>query len=473
MLDIELIREKPDWVRQQITHLNDQAALGRVDAVIQLDAQRRELVTKSQRYKEARNAFSKAAGKLRGDKSKSDTDKIAVAVAVTQALHAEDAELALAYIEGQTPAPSTSQSDSQAAFDQLFAALKTFGDQIGGLDDQLRGVEEQLTENLLWIPNMPHNSVPIAPSDEANIAYPPKGEIRKFDFTPKPHWELGPALDILDFDRGVKVSGTRFYFIKAQGARLYRALINWMLDQHASRGFTELYVPFMVKEAALYGSAQFPKFQDVVYQDADSELYMLPTSEVAMANMFGGEILEEADLPMSFVAHTPCFRREKMSAGRDVRGIKRVHQFEKVEMFKFTTPETGYEALEEMLIGAEALAEGLQIPCRRLEIVTGDLGFAAAKKYDLEMYAPGCDEWLEVSSVSNTEEFQARRANVRYRPAGGGKLRYPHMLNGSGLGMTRALIAVMENYQLADGAIRIPDVLQPYMGGLEIIEPTR
>jgi seryl-tRNA synthetase len=472
MLDIELLREKPDWVRQQLMNLNDDPAIQRLEAVLRLDTQRRELVTKAQAYKEARNAFSKASGRLRGDKSKSDADKIAVALAVTHALQAEDTERALAYLEGQQAAPNSSHSDLANAFDQLFAALKTFGDQITAMDDQLRGVEEQLTENLLWIPNMPHASVPVAKSDAENIAHPPKGDLRRFNFTPKPHWDLGPALDILDFDRGVKIAGTRFYLIKAQGARLYRALINWMLDQHTSRGFSELYVPFMVKEEALYGSAQFPKFRDVVYQDTESELYMLPTAEVAMANMFGGEILEEADLPLSFVAHTPCFRREKMSAGRDVRGIKRVHQFEKVEMFKFTTPETGYQALEEMLAAAEALAEGLQIPYRRLEIVTGDLGFAAAKKYDLEMYAPGCEEWLEVSSVSNTEEFQARRANVRYRPSGGGKPRYPHMLNGSGLGMTRALIAVMENYQQADGAIRIPEVLQPYMGGLEIIEPT-
>jgi seryl-tRNA synthetase len=240
------------------------------------------------------------------------------------------------------------------------------------------------------------------------------------------------------------------------------------VEQH---GFTEIYPPFMVHVDAMFGSAQFPKFRENVYFDTEADLYMLPTAEVALTNMHADEILEEEQLPLYYVSHTPCFRREKMSAGRDVRGIKRVHQFEKVEMYKFTTPERSYDELESMVQAAENVCRMLGIPFRRNEMCTGDLGFSASKKFDLEMWAPGCQEWLEVSSVSNTEAFQARRANIRYRPADGGRPRHVHTLNGSGLGMVRTLIAVMENYQQADGSIVIPDVLRPYVGGLDIIEP--
>ncbi|MBN2305925.1 MAG: serine--tRNA ligase, partial [Anaerolineae bacterium] len=329
-----------------------------------------------------------------------------------------------------------------------------------------------LDEHMLWIPNMPHASTPVGRSEEENIIHPPQGEQRTFDFEPLPHWELGPALDMIDFERGVKISGTRFYLLKGMGARLYRAMIAWLLDVHTEQhGYTEIYPPFMVRAEAMYGSAQFPKFAENVYADLDAELYMLPTAEVALTNMHADEIMEEADLPLHYVSHTPCFRREKMGAGRDVRGIKRVHQFEKVELYKFTTPETSYDELETLTQAAENVCRMLGIPFRRIEMVTGDLGFAAAKKFDLEMWAPGCQEWLEVSSCSNTEDFQARRANIRYRPADGGRPRFVHTLNGSGLGMTRALIAVMENYQQQDGSIIVPDVLRPYMGGLEVIEP--
>jgi seryl-tRNA synthetase len=471
MLDIELIRNKTNWVRQQIHRLNDEAALVHVDAVVELDKTRRELIAEAQKLKEARNIFSKGAGRLRGDKKLEASRRIAVAVAVTQAVESGHIEQGIAYMNDPASAPATSETNTDAAFEKLFAVLKDLGDRINQLDERLRQVEADLDEHLSWIPNMPHSSVPIGATDAENIAHPAQGNMRQFNFTPKPHWDLGPELDLIDFERGVKLSGSRFYIIKNQGARLYRALINWMIDEHVARGFQELYVPFMVREEALFGSAQFPKFRENVYYDPEAELYMLPTAEVAMANMFAGEILEEADLPLHFVAHTPCFRREKVSAGRDVRGIKRVHQFEKVELFKFTTPETSYDEMETLMQAAEHLAQSLDIPYRRLEIVTGDLGFAASKKYDLEMYAPGCGEWLEVSSVSNTEDFQARRANVRYRPGDGGKPRFVHTLNGSGLGMTRALIAVMENYQLADGSIRIPEVLIPYMGGIQVIEP--
>ncbi|MBN1963396.1 MAG: serine--tRNA ligase, partial [Anaerolineae bacterium] len=323
-----------------------------------------------------------------------------------------------------------------------------------------------------WIPNIPHDSTPVGMSEAENITWEPQGTPRTFDFTPLPHWELGPALDILDFERGVKLSGTRFYLLKGMGARLYRAMIAWLLDVHTTQhGYTEIYPPFMVREDAMFGSAQFPKFQDVVYFDEESGLYMLPTAEVALTNMHRDEIFEADQLPLYYVAHTPCFRREKMSAGRDVRGIKRVHQFEKVELYKFTTPETSYDELETLTQAAENVCRMLHIPFRRVEMVTGDLGFAAAKKFDIEMWAPGCQEWLEVSSCSNTADFQARRANVRYRPEPGAKPRFVHTLNGSGLGMARALIAVLENYQQKDGSVIVPDVLRPYMGGLEVIEP--
>jgi seryl-tRNA synthetase len=235
------------------------------------------------------------------------------------------------------------------------------------------------------------------------------------------------------------------------------------------KGFMELYVPYIVKEDMMYGAGQFPKFRDVVYFDPDADVFMLPTAEVAITNLHRDEILDEAQLPLYYVAHTPCFRREKMSAGRDVRGIKRVHQFEKVEMYKFTTPETSYAELEVLAEAASDICRALKIPFRRLEIVTGDLGFSATKKYDIEMWSPGCQEWLEVSSCSNTEDFQARRANVKYRAEGQKKLQFVHTLNGSGLATPRVLIAIMENYQQADGSITIPDVLRPYMGGAEMI----
>ena len=254
------------------------------------------------------------------------------------------------------------------------------------------------------------------------------------------------------------------------GARLQRALISFFLDMARSKGFKELYVPYMVKQEMLYGAGQFPKFKDVVYFDADAELYMLPTAEVAITNLHRDEILEEAQLPLYYAAHTPCFRREKTSAGRDVRGIKRVHQFEKVEMYKFTTPETSYAELESITEAAGDICRALKLPFRRLEIVTGDLGFAAAKKYDVEIYSPGCDEWLEVSSCSNDEDFQARRANIKYRPEGQKKTQYVHTLNGSGLATPRVLIAILENYQQADGSVVIPEALRPYMGGAEIIQ---
>jgi seryl-tRNA synthetase len=262
----------------------------------------------------------------------------------------------------------------------------------------------------------------------------------------------------------VKLHGTRGYILTGWGARLQRALITFFLDAAREQGFEEYYVPFMVLPEMLEGSAQFPKFRDTVYEDRDAGFVMIPTSEVALTNIHRDEILDEADLPLYYTSHTPCFRREQMSAGSAVRGIKRVHQFEKVEMYKFTTPETSYDELESLTEAAADIARALEIPFRRLAICSGDLGFSASKKYDLEMWAPGSEEWLEVSSCSNTEAFQARRANIRYKPANGGKNEYVHTLNGSGLATPRVMIAIMENYQRADGSIEIPGVLRPYLG---------
>lgn len=477
MLDINLIRTKPDWVKQQLRNLNDEAAIARIDAILQLDAQRRALLTQVEAIKANRNKLNKQMGRFRGNKQLTPAQMVGSARRAVQALANADVDGFMAALDNPAPldgAEDVSPEAVQQAFDDLAQALGALGERVAALDDEIRRVEEALNEHMLWIPNMPHASVPVGRSEAENRVGEVHGELRTFDFTPLPHWELGLALDILDFERGVKLAGTRFYLIKGVGARLYRALISWLLDVHTTQhGYTEIYPPFMVREEAMFGSAQFPKFRDVVYFDAESQLYMLPTAEVALTNMFRDEILEEAQLPLYFVSHTPCFRREKMSAGRDVRGIKRVHQFEKVELYKFTTPETSYDELETLTQAAERVCGMLGIPYRRVEMVTGDLGFAAAKKYDVEMWAPGCGEWLEVSSCSNTEDFQARRANIRYRPADGGRPRFVHTLNGSGLGMTRTLIAVLENYQQKDGSVVVPEVLRPYMGGLEVIEPVR
>ena len=295
------------------------------------------------------------------------------------------------------------------------------------------------------------------------------GEPKTFDFTPLPHWDLGPKLGIIDFDAGVKITGSRFYVLSGAGARLQRALIAWMLDLHIRQGYLEKYTPFMVKADTLYASGQLPKFIDNLYHDIEEDYWMVPTAEVPLTGLHMGDIIENASLPIRYTAYTPCFRREKMSAGRDVRGIKRGHQFDKVEMYIFCKPEESDAELDKMLADAQQTCELLGLTYRILKLCTGDLGFNARVTYDLEVWAPGCGEWLEVSSVSNVGDFQARRANIKYRPEDGGKARLVHTLNGSGLGMPRTLIAVLENYQQADGSIVVPEVLRPWMGGVEVI----
>lgn len=469
MLDIALIREKPDWVKAQITKLNDEKALPRIDKIVELDEKRREIRTRTEIAQASRNKLNKAMGKLRGNKQMGEAEKATRAIQATAAIEADHYDQASGIMDGTEKVDPYNEYDFKAAFDNLIVELKGIGTKVDVAFEEIKGIEAELEENMLWIPNLPHESVPVFDSEEHNVAHEPQGTFREFDFEPKPHWDIGPDLDIIDFERGVKLAGTRHYILKGWGARLQRALIAFFLDTARENGFTEVYVPYMIYGDMLYGSAQFPKFVDTVYSIDGDDKYMIPTAEVAITNMHRDEILEEADLPLHYVGHTPCFRSEKASAGRDVRGIKRVHQFEKVEMYKFTTPETSYDELEKMTKHAEDICAKLEIPYRRLEIVTGDLGFSATKKYDVEMWSPGTDEWLEVSSCSNTEDFQARRAMVRYYPQGTKKTQYVHTLNGSGLATPRVMIAIMENYQQADGSVIIPEVLRPYLGGIEAI----
>jgi seryl-tRNA synthetase len=297
------------------------------------------------------------------------------------------------------------------------------------------------------------------------------GEPKAFDFQPRPHWDLGPGLGILDFERGVRLTGSRFYVLSGAGARLQRALIAWMLDLHIRQGYLEQYTPFLVRQETLFAAGQLPKFRDNLYHDAEEDLWLVPTAEVPLTGLHMEEILDGGTLPRRYTAYTPCFRREKMSAGRDVRGIKRGHQFDKVEMYVFCAPQDSPAELERMRAHAEQTCAELGFTYRVKRLCAGDLGFSARKTYDVEVWAPGCNEWLEVSSVSNCGAFQARRANARYRPELGAKPQYLHTLNGSGLGLPRTLIAVLENYQQADGSVVVPPVLRPWMGGIDRIAP--
>ncbi|MBK9748567.1 MAG: serine--tRNA ligase [Chloroflexi bacterium] len=469
MIDINLIREKPEWVKEQIAKLNDPAASDRIDNIIDLDKRRRQMLAESEAIQAARNKLNKSIGRLRGDKKMDDVTRTAYAVQGAALIADRKYEEAAALLAGETPLTPGEDADAENAMLKLQRRVGEMGARVESIDDYLKGVEADLEQHMLWLPNLPHESTIVAMSEDDNKAWPPEGEMREYDFEPKPHWELGPELDIIDFERGVKISGSRAYILKGMGARLQRALISFFLDMARKNGFTELYVPYMVREDMMVGAGQFPKFREQVYHDPEADIYMLPTAEVAITNLHRDEILDEAQLPLNYVAHTPCFRRERTSAGRDVRGIKRVHQFEKVEMYKFTTPETSYAELESLTEAASDILRALQLPFRRLEIVTGDLGFSATKKYDLEVWSPGCKEWLEVSSCSNTEAFQARRANVKFRAEGQKRPQYVHTLNGSGLATPRVIIAIMETYQQADGSIVIPEVLRPYMGGDDVI----
>ncbi len=352
---------------------------------------------------------------------------------------------------------------------EVIQQIKEMSKKIKEIEEEEKKVSEEFKAKWALIPNIPHESVPVGKDENDNVVVRTWGEVREFPFEPKPHWELCEKLGILDLKAASEMSGSRFALYKGAGALLERALINFFLDLHTQKhGYTEIFPPVLVREETIFSSGQLPKFKDEVYYIEKDELYLIPTAEVSLANLFRNTILDEDMLPMYFAAYTPCFRREAGSYGKDVRGIIRMHQFNKVELFKFTRPEESYDELAKMLKDAEEVLQLLKIPYRVVELCTGDLGFAAAKTYDIEAWAPGVKRWLEVSSVSNTESFQARRAGTRFRRKGG-KVEYVHTLNGSGLATPRTFIAIIENYQREDGSIEIPEVLRPYMGGVEEI----
>jgi len=423
MLDINLIREKPELVREALHKRQMDDAP--VDRVLDLDAGRRDLIQQVERLKAERNAVSKEIGKLK------DPD------------------------------------ERQAKIE----AMRQVGERIAALDGQLHEVEAQLEALMAEIPNLPEARVPVGADESHNVVIKTVGALPEFDFQPKAHWDLGPALGIINFEQGVKITGSRFYVLSGAGARLQRALIAWMLDLHIRQGYTEKYTPFMVREATLFGAAQLPRFRENLYKDYEEDLYMIPTAEVPLTGLHMGQILDEAELPKRYTAYSPCFRREKMSAGRDVRGIKRGHQFDKVEMYKFCKPEDSVEEFERMVADAEATCQALGLPYRLLLKAAGDTSEAAHISYDIEVWAAGCGEWLEVSSISRVGDYQARRAAIKYRPKGEKGTRFVHTINGSGLGLPRTLIAVLENNQQADGSVRIPAVLLPWMGGVDTIRP--
>jgi seryl-tRNA synthetase len=355
----------------------------------------------------------------------------------------------------------------------VFDANRQRGGRIKELDVQLQTLEEQRQAVLLTLPNLPHESVPVGRDASGNVEVRRVGDPPAFDFTPKPHWDLGTALGILDFERAAKIARARFAFLLGAGARLSRALIDFMLDVHTrEHGYREVEPPFMVNAAALVGTGNLPKFEADLFKIAgDWDLFLVPTAEVPLTNLFRGEILDGRTLPLKFTAYTPCFRSEAGSYGADVRGLIRQHQFDKVELVKFTTPDQSYEELEALTADAERILQRLGLPYRTVLLCTGDMGFASAKTYDIEVWLPSQETYREISSCSNTEAFQARRANIRFRPGGTGKAELAHTLNGSGLAVGRTLIAILENYQQKDGSIVIPEALRPYMRGMQVIEP--
>jgi seryl-tRNA synthetase len=343
--------------------------------------------------------------------------------------------------------------------------------QIKQLGFQLDSIEYQRTSATMVLPNLPHTSVPVGKSANENVEVRRHGEPRTFDFQPQPHWDLGPALGIIDFERGAKLAGARFTVLSGAGARLSRALINFMLDLHTrEHGYREVEPPFLVNSAALTGTGQLPKFEQDLFKIAgDWDLYLVPTAEVPLTNLHRGEILDGRELPIRYTAYTPCFRSEAGSYGQDVRGLIRQHQFDKVELVKLTTPEQSYDELESLTANAEEVLKRLELPYRTMLLATGDMGFSAAKTYDIEVWLPSQKTYREISSCSNTEAFQARRANIKFRAAGTGKAEFVHALNGSGLAVGRTLIAILENYQEKDGSVTIPTALRPYMDGKERI----
>ena len=417
------MREDPERVRQALANRNADPSL--LETWQRLDSERRTELVEVEELKRRRNDASREIGKIKQQKG--------------------DASEAIAEV-----------GRMKARIEELEARL-------AAIDPELQDLE-------LRIPNLPHESVPVGKDESANRVEKVVGEPRQLDFPAKAHWDLGPELGILDFERGAKITGARFTVYFGAGARLERALISFMLDLHTGRhGYTEVLPPFIVNRDSLIGTGQLPKFEQDLFHLEGYPYYLIPTAEVPVTNLHRDEILDESRLPLRYAAYTPCFRSEAGSYGKDVRGLIRQHQFNKVELVHLTTAETSYDALEELTGNAEKVLELLGLAYRRMTLSTGDMGFSAAKTYDLEVWLPGQGLYREISSCSNCEDFQARRANLRYRPEGGGKTKLLHTLNGSGLAVGRTLIAILENYQQADGSVEIPEPLRPYMGGLERI----
>ena len=420
MLDIKLIREQTAFVKAELAKTG--VAESEIDRVLECDGQRRRLQHELDELRAQRTRESKELGRMAAE--------------------------ARASRRGE---------------------MRELGDRIAAGERELAEVEQRCDELTLGLRNLPRPYVPVGKSEADNRVMRSEGAQRGFDFKPRPHWELGPRLGIIDFERGVKLSGTRFYVLVGMGAQLQRALITFMLDLKREQGYVEIAPPYMVNRATVIQTGHLTKFGNNMYHDEEDDFWFIPTAEVPLTNLYSGEIIAAEKLPLHMTAYTPCFRREKMSAGRDVRGIKRGHQFDKVEMVKLVRPETSDDELQTLVENAAEVCRRLKLPFRVVQLCTADLGFASAATYDLEMWAPGSEEWLEVSSCSNCTDFQMRRANIRFRPQKGGKTEFPHALNGSGLALPRTLIAVLENYQEADGSVVIPEVLRPYMNGAEAI----
>lgn len=429
MLELKFIRNNADLVKERLAHKQIENAAQLVDEVLALDEQRRALLFEVEEHKRRRNDISAIVAKAK-------------------------------------------KSGENA--DDLMAQSRTLGETITQLDAQSREIEATLDAKLLEVPNIHHESAPIGPLEENNVQVRVWGEIPQFDFEPKPHWEIGEKLGILDFERGAKISGSRFYVLKGAGARLERALIALMLDVHTARhGYEEVFPPVLVRSEAMTGAGVLPKFGDDAYQIRDEDLWLVPTAEVPVTALHSDEILDATQLPIKYAAYTACFRREAGAAGRDTRGMIRVHQFNKVELVWFTSPDHSYDALEQLRGHAEAILELLDLPYRTMEHCTGDLGFKATKAYDPEVWFASQNTYREISSCSNFEAFQARRSNIRFRPLDEngkpGKPEFVHTLNGSGLAVGRTMAAILENFQNHDGTVTIPPALRPYMGGASII----
>ncbi|MDP6380520.1 MAG: serine--tRNA ligase [Phycisphaerae bacterium] len=425
MLDIQLIRNDPETVKRGLSRKGSDAD---VDGLLALDGQRRRLISQRDDLRRQRNAISKDIGKKK-------------------------------------------QGGGDA--DKLMAESREIGEKIKRLEAGVTELDASLQDALLLIPNLPADDAPEGIEPENNREVKRWGEVPRMDFEPLPHWELGPLLDVIDFERAAKISGAGFSLYTGLGSRLVRGLLNFMLDVHTSEhGFTEVFPPFLVKREAMVGTGQLPKFEEELYALRDDPLYLIPTAEVPVTNIYRDEILPAEALPICLAAYTACFRREAGAAGRETRGIIRVHQFNKVELVKFARPETSRDELESLTLAAENILERLGIAYRRLELCCGDMSLAAAKCYDLEIYSVGCRRWLEVSSCSNFADFQARRARIRYRGEDG-QVKFVHTLNGSGVALPRLVIAILENFQQRDGSVVLPEAIRPYMGGLEAITPPK